>query len=310
MSIMKYIFIKDKEAMFTQIFINSIISALLLSLVAIGFNLIYNTTKVFHLAHGAMYVSSVYAFFELNTYFQKNLPHGISVTLSIILTLLMISIFIVLIEYLVYRPLYRKKVSSAISLISSLGVYLLVINIITFFFGNESISLDNNYKIIISNDYFKLTNIEIIHIIISAGLITIILLLSRTKYYTQIKAITYNYSVAEKFGINIQRTRIIASVCGTILVGIAGIMKGYEIAIEPNAGLTIVLTASVAVIIGGVNSLRGTIIACFVIALIENFSVKFIPTQWKEMLTYTLLIVVLIFYQQGLISVKQRVETR
>jgi branched-chain amino acid transport system permease protein len=293
-----------------QITINAIISGLLLAIVALGFNLIFNVTKVFHLAHGAMYVSAVYAFYELNNFFKQIFPHGVSVTVSIILSLLLISVLIVIVEYLVYRPLYRKKVNSAISLISSLGVYLFVVNLITFFFGNESISLDNNYKIVVTNDYFKLTDIELMHLIISILLIIVVILFSRTKFYTHIRAITDNYSVAEKFGINVQKTRIIALVAGTILVGVAGIMKGYEIAIEPNVGLTLVLTASVAVIIGGVTSLTGTIIACFVIAFIDNYSVKFMSAQWKDMLTYTLLIGVLIFYQQGLISVKQRIETR
>ena len=296
--------------MITQILINSILSALLLSLVAIGFNLIFNATKVFHLAHGAMYVSAVYAFFEFNNFFKQIFPQGISVAFSIILSLSLISVLIVVVEYIVYRPLYQKKVNSAISLISSLGVYLLVVNLITFFFGNESISLDNNYKIVVSNDYFKLTDIELVQSIISVILIAAIIFFSKTKLYTHIRAITDNYQVAEKFGVNVQRTRIIALIAGTILVGIAGIMKGYEIAIDPNVGLTLVLTSSVAVIVGGVNSLKGTLIACFVIALIENYSVKFLSTQWKDLLTYSLLIGVLLFYKQGLISVKQRIETR
>ena len=250
--------------MITQILINSILSALLLSLVAIGFNLIFNATKVFHLAHGAMYVSAVYAFFEFNNFFKQIFPQGISVAFSIILSLSLISVLIVVVEYIVYRPLYQKKVNSAISLISSLGVYLLVVNLITFFFGNESISLDNNYKIVVSNDYFKLTDIELVQSIISVILIAAIIFFSKTKLYTHIRAITDNYQVAEKFGVNVQRTRIIALIAGTILVGIAGIMKGYEIAIDPNVGLTLVLTSSVAVIVGGVNSLKGTLIACFV----------------------------------------------
>jgi len=293
-----------------QILVYSITSALLLSLVAIGFNLIFNATKVFHLAHGAMYVSAVYAMYEFNRLFKQTLPDWISVALSIILSLLLLSVLIVVIEYLVYRPLYRKKVNSAISLISSLGVYMLVVNLLTFFFGNESISLNNNFKIVVSNDYFKLTEIELLQSIICIVLISVVILFSKTKFYTHIRAITDNYQVAEKFGVNVQRTRIIALIAGTVLVGIAGIMKGYEIAIEPNVGLTIVLTASVAVIIGGVNSLKGTILACFAIALIENYSVKFLSAQWKDLLTYTLLIGVLVFYKQGLISVKQRIETR
>ena len=293
-----------------QILVYSITSTLLLSLVAIGFNLIFNATKVFHLAHGAMYVTAIYAMYEFNSFFSQSFPKGISVALSVFLSLLLISVLIVVVEYLVYRPLYRKKVNSAISLISSLGVYMLVVNLLTFFFGNESISLNNNFKIVVSNDYFKLTEIELLQSIICVVLIGAVILFSKTKFYTHIRAITDNYQVAEKFGVNVQRTRVIALIAGTVLVGIAGIMKGYEIAIEPNVGLTIVLTASVAVIIGGVNSLKGTILACFAIALIENYSVKFLSAQWKDVLTYTLLIGVLVFYKQGLISVKQRIETR
>ena len=296
--------------MLTQILINSIISALLLSLVALGFNLIFNATKVFHLAHGAMYVSAVYATFGFAGLLGRILPPWASAAVSIILALLLISAFIVVVEYLVYRPLYRKNVNPTISMISSLGVYLLVVNLIAFFFGNESISLNNSYSIITANDYFKLTNVELLHLTAGVVMVSAVLLLSRTKFYTHIRAITDNYSVAEKFGINVQRTRFIALVAGTVLVGAVGIMRGYEIAIDPHVGLTLTLAASVAVIVGGVNSLVGTIAACFVIALIENFSVKVLSAQWRDMLTYTLLLAVLIFYQQGLISVRQRVEAR
>lgn len=298
----------SKVIMLTQILFNSILSALLLSIVAIGFNLIFNATKVFHLAHGAMYVTAVYGVYTLNNLFQKILPSQISIAVSIVLSLLIISVLIIIVEFLVYRPLYRKNINPTISLISSLGVYLLIVNIITFFFGNESISLSNSYSIVFANDYFKLTDIELIHLIISILLISAVFIFTKSRFYTNIRAITDSYSVAEKFGINVQRTRLTALIVGTVFVGIAGIMRGYEVALDPNVGLTITLIASVAVIVGGVTSIRGTILACFVIALIENFSVKFISAQWRDLLTYTLLILVLLFYQQGLISVKQRIE--
>jgi branched-chain amino acid transport system permease protein len=296
--------------MLTQILINSIISALLLSLVALGFNLIFNATKVFHLAHGAMYVTAAYATFGFTRLLERALPPQASAGVAIILALLLISVLIVVIEYLVYRPLYRRNVNPTISMISSLGVYLLVVNLIAFFFGNESISLNNSYSIVVANDYFKLTNVELLHLICGIVLVSAVLLLARTRFYTHVRAITDSYSVAEKFGVNVQRTRFVALVAGTLLVGVVGILRGYEIAIDPHVGLTLTLAAAVAVIVGGVTSLAGTIAACFVIALIENFSVKVLSAQWKDMLTYTLLIAVLIFYQQGLISVRQRVEAR
>jgi len=289
---------------------NSVLAALMLSLVAIGFNLIFNATKVFHLAHGAIYVSAVYALYQFNNVFTEILPPMISIPVSVILSLLIISALIIIIEYLVYRPLYRKKVNPTISMISSLGGYLLLVNLIVLFFGNESISLNSSYSIVVSNDYFKLTNIELRNLLISLILIAAVLLFSKTKFYIRIRAISDDYGVAEKFGVNIQRTRFTALLVGTILVGVAGMLKGSEVAIDPYVGLTLTLAASVAVIVGGVKSLLGTIAACFVIALIENFSVKFLSAQWKDALTYILLIAVLVFYQEGLVSTKQRIEAR
>jgi branched-chain amino acid transport system permease protein len=295
--------------MITQILINSIISGLLLSLVAIGFNLIFNTTRVFHLAHGAIYVTAVYAVYTFSNFFNQFLTPAVSVILSIFLSFVLITGIIFIVEYSIYRPLYVKNVDPTISMISSLGVYLLVVNVIAFFFGSESISLNNSSKTIVSTAYFKLTDIELTSLIASSVVLLAILLFSRTKYYMRIRAITDSYIVAEKFGINVQRTRLLALIIGTILAGIAGMIKGYEIAIDPHVGLTITLAAAVAVIVGGVKSLHGTIMACLLIALIENFSVKFLSAQWTNALTYTLLIAVLIFYRQGLISVRQRIET-
>jgi len=296
--------------MLTQILLNSIIAALLLSLVAIGFNLIFNATKVFHLAHGAMYVSAVYATVMFNNLLRPILPYPIITISSIILSLLSISLLIVFIEFLVYRPLYKKGVNPTISMISSLGIYLLIINIIAFFFGNESVTLNNSYTIIASNEYYKLTNVELMHLAISLVLLSVVFILSKSKFHTYIRAITDDYSVAEKFGINVQRTRFIALVAGTVLVGAVGIMRAHEVAIDPSVGLTITLAAAVAVIVGGVRSLAGTVLACFIIALIENYSVKILTAQWKDMLMYVLMIAVLLFYQQGLVSVRQRVEGR
>jgi len=296
--------------MVTQILLNSIISALLLALVALGFNLIFNATKIFHLAHGAMYVTTVYVTFAFRYLFAQMVPQGLADAFSIVLSLLLVSLLITAVEYLVYRPLFVKKVNPTISMISSLGVYFLIVSVIAFFFGNESIVLNNSYEIVISNNYFKLTNLEILHLVIAASLVIVSLIFSRTRYYMNIRAVTDSYSVAEKFGINVQQTRLIALLAGTLLVGAAGLLRSYEVALDPNVGLTITLAAAVAVILGGVNSLKGTIVACFILALIENFSVKILTAQWKDMLTYTLMIGVLIFYQRGLVSVKQRVEAR
>jgi len=297
--------------MATQILLNSILSALMLSLVAIGFNLIFNSTKVFHLAHGAIYVCAVYSFYYFNVLFiQFVFSPLLSFLLSLLFSVVIILFLIIIIEYLVYRPLYLKKANPTISLISSLGIYLVIVNIIAFFFGNESVSINNNFNIILSTKWFNLTDAEILTLSASIFLLAGIYLFCKTNFYFNIRAISDNYSVAEKFGINIQKTRIIALCIGSILSGIAGVLHSYDVAVNPHAGMKVTLTAAVAVIIGGARSIKGTVLACFIIAFIENFSIVILSAQWMELLTYILLIIVVLFYQQGLISVKQRIETR
>lgn len=296
--------------MLSQILINSILSAILLSLVGIGFNLIFNSTKVFHLAHGAMYVVAVYAYYQFQMLIGQLISDELSIAFSLIFSLLIVCVITVLIERLVYLPLHEKNVNPTISLISSLGVYLLLVNLIAFSFGNESIALSNDYRIAFSNEWFRLTDAELLQIVVGFLILGMVYLFSRSRYYTNIRAVSYSPNVAEKFGVNVRKTRLVALIVGTVVTAMAGLLKASETAFDPNVGLSITLTATVAVIIGGVGSLRGTVIASFLIALLENYSVKFLSAQWKETLTYVLLIAVLLLYQQGLIAVKQRTETR
>ncbi|MCI0668057.1 MAG: hypothetical protein L0Y43_08390 [Methylococcaceae bacterium] len=102
--------------MIVQLIFNSIVSGLLLALVSLGFGLIFSTTKVFHLAHGAIYVCGAYCYFWLA-------GTGLPLWLSAIITAVFTAALAALCEWLVYRPLDDKKSGQAITLISSMGIY-------------------------------------------------------------------------------------------------------------------------------------------------------------------------------------------
>jgi branched-chain amino acid transport system permease protein len=284
-----------------QIFINSITSALMLALVALGFNLIFNATKVFHLTHGAIYVMGVFVAYSLQTI----LGNFLAILAAIILTVGVA----LMVEFLVYRPLAQRQASAAISLISSLGVYTFLINLIAFFFGNEGVALDNStQKFIYENTFFHINTIEAKQLVFGSLCLISLWIFSKSIWYRNIRAITDSYEVSEKFGISVQQTRYIAMAVGSLLAIISGLLNGFYTSTNPNDGLAITLLATVAVIIGGVRSLSGTILACFVIALIDNFSVKILSQRWREVIIYTLLIFVLLFFKEGLFSSKNRIE--
>lgn len=284
-----------------QIFINSITSALTLALVALGFNIIFNVTRVFHITHGAIYVMGVFIAYSL----QSLLNNWIAIPLAILGSVLIA----LLVELLIYRPLLERHASAAISLISSLGVYTFLINLIAFFFGNEGVALDNSvHHIIYENAYFHFNALEVRQLLIGVFILLGLWLFSTGSGYRDMRAVTDSYEVAEKFGISVQKTRYMAVAIGSLLVAISGLLNGFYTSTSPYDGLSITLLATVAVIVGGAQSLSGTLLACFVIALIDNYSVKLFSQSWREVVIYTLLIFVLIFFKEGLFSGKNRVE--
>src|SRR5207253_8100000 len=114
-----------------QILLNSIVSGLVLSLVAIGFTFIFRVSKVFHLAHGGIYVGGAFAFW-----------FGLSITgnwlIAVILSTAVVTILAYLLEKGVYLPLNRQHSNQSISLIASMGAYVVIVNVIALLFGNDN----------------------------------------------------------------------------------------------------------------------------------------------------------------------------
>ena len=126
--------------MLLQFFINGLITGILYSLSAIGFALVYNTTRIFHIAAAALYVVAAYIFFF--SFRSLDLP----LFLSAIISLMFTALLSVLCEWLVYRPLKNKKSSLNVVMISSIGVMAILINIVALLFGNETKVLDHRIQ--------------------------------------------------------------------------------------------------------------------------------------------------------------------
>lgn len=295
--------------MFLQLLFNSIVSGLLLALVAVGFNLIFSTTKVFHLAHAAIYVSGSY----LLMMFLKILYQGQTLwifLLSFVLSLFTIAILSFLIERLVYYPLAKKNAGQAITLISSMGVYLLLINIIALKFGNEAQFMNVNLGKSVTFLNLTIVPIQLVQLGVAFSLLTSITLFQRSKIFLRIRAVMSDQTVSSVLGINTNRVRLFVMIIGGTFAAIASILKLYDSGITPYSGMSITLTASAAVIIGGSNSLKGTIIASLLIATLQTVTEWFLSSQWKEGMTFLILLMVILWRTEGIVSFKMRIEEK
>lgn len=283
-----------------QILFNSIVSGLILSLVAIGFTFIFRVTKVFHLAHGGIYVTGAFSCWwmltKTNNWF-----------VSLLFALIVVSFLIYLIEKTIYLPLNKKQSNQSISLISSMGLYIVIINALALLFGNENKIIENSISGSFEIGNIIITKIQVVQVIVGTIATTAFLTyLKLTKSDLVLQSVSDNETISKVFGINTERERVKVFISGSILVCIAAILKTLEVGIDPHAGISITLTAAVVTIL--VSRLNVTLIITFsiVLTLLQNSIEWFLDAQWKEGITFLILLLVILFRTEGIISYNLR----
>ena len=292
-----YIFAMD---IVPQLIVNSIIAGAIYGMVALGFNLIYGTAKFFDLGYGVMTAVGAYTVF----YSSKILGFGIYP--SIILGILVAGLVGFIVERIVYQKLRSKKATSMVYIVASLGILTLLQAIIAILFTSQF----QVFPETISNRTFEvfggiITGVQVI--ILGLGLLImfgLVLLLKFTKFGKAIKAVSDDEEVSKIVGID--TNSIISKVffIGSAIAGLAGILVGFDTGIEPTMGFSLLLKGVIASIVGGVGNIYGGILGAFFLGFIENFGIWKISGEWKDAISFTVLIVFLLFRPQGILGKK------
>ncbi len=289
--------------MLTQFLANGIVSACSYALVAFGFALIYFTTKTFHFAHGAIYTLSAYLLFTF--YNLLKLP----LTISVLISLLIIAIFGILIDETIYVPLVKKNSSSLIHMLSSLGLYIVMVNFIAMFYGNETKVLNPGIQPTHQLGTIILTRIQLIIFITALFLLLpSLLFLKTTKLGIMIRAMRDNPDLLMAMGISPQKIRWFVFSAGSVLAGIASILNALDVGIDPNIGMPALLNGAVAVIIGGMGIFEGPLLGALLLGILQSIIIWKASARWQDTITFILLIIFLLFRPQGILGIRRRVE--
>lgn len=283
----------------TQIVLNSIIAGAIYALMALGFNLIYGVAKFFNLAHGVAASIGGYAAYFLS----RRL--GLDAYLCAIVAVGLAGACGYAFDFLVYLPLRRKKSSNMILLVASLGIMTLVQSVIAMLFSSQfqtlgsSVSGESSFSI--SGGMVTKTQIVIFvsGMLILSGLY---LLLKLTMFGKSIVAISDDEEVARVVGINTDRAIGCVFFIGSAIAGLAGVLVGYDTGIEPTMGMALLLKGVIASIIGGMGNIYGGVLGSFLLGFAENFGIWKMPGQWKDAISFVLLIVFLIFRPSGIVK--------
>lgn len=285
-----------------QVIINSIVSGLLLALVAYGFSIVFQVTRVFHLAQAALYALSGYVFVSL---FNENLALAIigSLTISLLAAFS--------IEKLVYVPLFRSGSNQIISLISSIGVNVVLINTLALIFGSSSLTVETGELRSYEAGNINVTQMQLVQLMVSlVALISVGFVIRLLKVDLLFKATATNDYLAGIMGINVPRIRLLTILIGSALVAIASMLSTADIGIDPYSGVTITLTAAVVAILTGSIGLVPTILVSIALALIQNMTEWYASAQWKEGITFVLLLLVMLWRTEGIVSYSLRKDLK
>lgn len=287
--------------MLLQFIINGLIIGSVYSLVSLGFALVYNTTRIFHIAYAVLYMFCPYMI--LTFYSNLGLPLLFAFVIAIIITI-MLSL---LMEIAVYKPLTKKISSHNIIMISSIGIMIVVINIVAMFYGNETKILNQDISETVKFGNIIITHTQLAQFFISTFLLGVfILFLKFSKFGIRTRAMRDDDILCSVFGSDIFKMRMTLFILSAFFAAVGGGLVAYDVGMDPYIGMPMLLNAVVALIIGGIGRFEAPIIGGFIIGILQALSVWAISARWQDAVTFTLLILFLLFRPQGLLGEKRR----
>jgi branched-chain amino acid transport system permease protein len=154
-----------------------------------------------------------------------------------------------------------------------------------------------------------LTRVQILTFIISLILsATFMIFLKLSKLGIMIRGMRDDPELLSIMGIPPRKIRWFVFSVGSVFAGVASILNGLDVGIDPNIGMLALLNGAVAVIIGGVGIFEGTFLGAVLLGTLQSLVIWKTSARWQNTITFLLLIILLLFRPQGILGKKQRVE--
>ncbi len=311
----------------TQLFVVGIIVGSVLALGAIGLTLIYGILRFANFAHGdTMMLGAYLAFFFLTgTVIGKranvdvdvgfsldslpgattrlgDLTFGYGFLLALALAAIVLAVFSIGLDRLVYRPLRRRGSGIVIFAIASLGVAFSIRALMLIIWGPDprfyipGVYPAQHYPfdIVLKTDQV---------FIIGAALATAIVMyvvLFHTKLGKAMRALADNPNLALVSGINTDRVIVWTWAIGGALMAIAGALLSLQAVLKPELGFALILSLFAATILGGIGKPHGAFVGAMVVAVSQEVSVEFFSPTYKPGVAFVILIIILLLRPRGL----------
>lgn len=281
------------------ILFRGIILGAIYTLASIGLSLQWGVLRNLNFSHGASISFGAYA-----VWFFLAVAH---VNYGIAILLMLITAFVlgIIIEWIAVRPFFGKNEVNIF--IGTVALSTVMAQIFFLTFGGRDKILRPIVDGTVQFGNLRATYHELFILLISVvSLLALWAVLTKTRTGLSIRAVAQDQFGSVLTGINTRRVYSITLGVATVFAGIAGALLGPIYYVEPHTGDLPMIKAFVIVILGGIGSFRGTIVAAFIVAIVEVLVGTYIGVLWAPLSLFILLIAILILKPEGLFGISTR----
>ena len=296
-------------ALALQQLINGLTLGAVYGLIAIGYTMVYGIIGMINFAHGDIYMVSAFiavtGFTLLAAFGVSSVPFALVVVL--IVAVLFTSVYGWAVERVAYRPL--RGSTRLAPLISAIGMSIFLQNMVQLTQGARvkpiPPMLTGGIDIYETAEFtVRIAYSQILIVLVTLGLmIGFSWLITRTSFGRQQRACEQDRTMTALLGINVDRTISFTFMLGAALAAVAGVMVTvYYGVVDFYIGFVAGIKAFTAAVLGGVGSLPGAMLGGLIIGLIEAFWSSYLSAEYKDVATFSILILVLMFRPSGLLG--------
>jgi len=296
---------------FLQHTLNGLSVGSIYALIALGYTLVYGILELINFAHSEIYMIGAFAAFYIARFFGLDTPSFVNFSIALLAAMSVCAVVGYCVEKFAYKPL--RKSDKLNVLITAIGVSIL------FQFGGQIIfganpkafpELIENFEVYNFMDIpIRIVDI-LIYVVTFVSMLVLMFVLKKTQVGRAIRAVSSRPNMTPLMGINNNRMISAAFITGSILAGIASVLVATKYPkIDPMMGVKIGMSAFVAAVFGGIGSLPGAVLGGYVLGLAEYYLIGYGGSTYREALSFSILIFILLLKPTGLmgVSVKEKI---
>lgn len=286
-----------------QALVGALVLGSLYAVVGIGFVILYKATGVINFAQGSFMLLGGFIFFSLNQSVGLAWPLAMAVTV----------VLMFLIGALIYLGIFRRLVGAEeFSLvIATLGLSVIVLTVALIIWGPGTRTLPETLSrsTLFSLGNLRFSAIEVFSIVTALVVVAVLdLALRRTRTGIQMRAVADSPLLASLMKVNVHSMSAIAWGIASFCAGVAGVVYSMRLSADPAGMHALGLLAFPAILLGGIDSVRGVLVGGFVLALAQSGAAYALGGQWSEVVAYALMLAVLLVRPRGFFGSRQAVR--